>query len=172
MIKANSAKELEVFNKQLKNEIAERKHTEQALNDLHNDLVEASHKAGMAEVATDVLHNVGNVLNSVNVSANTLEEMFSTSRVSNLQKVTEMIKQNIGNIGHYFQEDPKGKHIPDYLIKLTNILLDEQDDARKRLQLLISNVDHIKEVINMQQSYARVSGVEIITKLRGTKPIC
>jgi hypothetical protein len=30
--------------------------------------VEVARKAGMAEVATGVLHNVGNVLNSINVS--------------------------------------------------------------------------------------------------------
>ena len=36
---------------------------------LDSELIAASRRAGMAEVATGVLHNVGNVLNSVNVSA-------------------------------------------------------------------------------------------------------
>ena len=50
-------------------DITERKQHEEELEKLNKQLVDTSRQAGMAEVATGVLHNVGNVLNSVNVSA-------------------------------------------------------------------------------------------------------
>ena len=43
-------------------------------------LRDASREAGMAEVATGVLHNVGNVLDSVNVSATLLQENITKSK--------------------------------------------------------------------------------------------
>jgi len=61
--------QLSKTNVDLKREIAERQRAEQEVDRVHKQLLTASHEAGMAEVATGVLHNVGNVLNSVNVSA-------------------------------------------------------------------------------------------------------
>ena len=55
-------------NQSLEHEIDERKRREQQIESLHKELMLTSRQAGMAEVATAVLHNVGNVLNSVNVS--------------------------------------------------------------------------------------------------------
>ncbi len=55
-------------------DISERKQAEVKLENLHRQLQEASRQAGMAEVATNVLHNIGNVLNSVNVSSALVSE--------------------------------------------------------------------------------------------------
>src|SRR5882762_2050948 len=66
----------------LESEIVERKRAEQELKELTTQLVEASRQAGMAEVATGVLHNVGNVLNSVNLSATLIREKLQQSRRS------------------------------------------------------------------------------------------
>jgi two-component system, NtrC family, sensor kinase len=46
----------------------------QELESIHKQLVEASRRGGMAEIATNVLHNVGNVLNSVNISTGLIVE--------------------------------------------------------------------------------------------------
>src|SRR5208283_3543694 len=54
------------------------------LSDAQQRLMSLSRQAGMAEVATGVLHNVGNVLNSVNVSANIVASKLRESRVGNL----------------------------------------------------------------------------------------
>jgi len=43
--------------------ITERKSAEAALEQMHKQLADASRKVGMAEIANNVLHNVGNVLN-------------------------------------------------------------------------------------------------------------
>lgn len=156
---------LMVANNQLEQEIGVRKKTEIDLKDTHDELMEASHKAGMAEVATDVLHNVGNVVNSVNILTSLITEKFAESKISNLRKVAEMVEEHLDDLGTFLTEDPKGKHIPSYFVKATRILSDDQEEITEKLQSLGQNVDHIKEIVSMQQSYARTSGVEVAVVL-------
>jgi len=146
-------------------DITERKRAEEELQKVHQELVEASHRAGMAEVATDVLHNVGNVLNSVNVSTTLMTEKVSQSKVSNLKKVADIIEEHADNLGTFLTEDPRGKHIPSYLTKVTKLLIDEQADITANLQSLVNNVEHIKQIVNVQQSYSKALGVEVSTSL-------
>jgi len=135
------------------------------LEETHRKLMEASRQAGMAEVATDVLHNVGNVLNSVNVAATLIQEKVSKSEVRNLQKVTEIIKDNSDNLGTFFTQDKRGMHIPAFLTEVSKALVEEQADTIDKLHSLAENIEHIKEIVKMQQSYAKVAGIEITTSL-------
>ncbi len=147
-------------------DISEKKKAEEALEKIHQELVESSRLAGMAEVAKDILHNAGNILNSVNVSTNWIIEKLLDSKVQNLKKVTDMIEDNIEDIGTFLTKDPQGKHIPVYLTKLAKLLIDEQTIITKKLGALAGNVEHIKEIIDMQHQYSNVSGVEVTAFLR------
>ena len=131
----------------------------------HRKLMDTSHQAGMAEVATDVLHNVGNVLNSINVAATLIREKVSSSEVSNLQKVAGIITEHADDIGTFLTEDQQGKHIPAFLVEVSKALVDEQADNIDKLRSLAENIEHIKEIVKMQQSYAKVSGVEVSASL-------
>ncbi len=122
-------------------------------------LVEVSRLAGMAEVATGVLHNVGNVLNSVNVSATVVVDRLRQSRITGLQKTVRLLEQHAGDLGRFFTEDPKGKLVPDYLGKLYWQLDNERNELIGELAGLTRNLDHIKEIVTMQQSYAKVDGL-------------
>jgi len=146
-------------------DITARKQAEKALEKAHLKLVESSHMAGKAEVAADVLHNVGNVLNSINVSATVIREKVTNSELANLEEVSSIINEHTDNLGNFFTKHPQGKHIPVYLTEVSKCLQDEKTDIISRLQVLTDNVQHIKEVISMQQSYARVAGVDIQTSL-------
>ncbi len=97
---------------QLCAEIEERKRIEAEMAKTHRELVEISRQAGMAEVATSVLHNVGNVLNSVNVSATLLFEKARGSSVTRLGKAIALLNDRIGDVGDYLANDPKGKSCP------------------------------------------------------------
>jgi signal transduction histidine kinase len=135
------------------------------LEETHSKLMDASRQAGMAEVATDVLHNVGNILNSINVAATLIREKVSNSEVAGLKKVTDIIKEHVADIGTFLTEDEQGRHIPAYLTEVSKALIDEQADTVEKLQYLAENVEHIKETVKTQQSYARVSGMEVSTSL-------
>jgi signal transduction histidine kinase len=121
-------------------------------------LVEASHKAGMAEVATGVLHNVGNVLNSVNVSTAILSGRVKESKAGNLSKVAAMLREHESGLGDFVTSDPQGRQIPAYLGRLAEHLAQEQSFFLNELALLEKNIEHINTIVAMQQDYAKVAG--------------
>ncbi len=139
-------------------DITERKRAEAELEKARQQLLEASRLAGMAEVATGVLHNVGNVLNSVNVSATLVSDRVRQSKVAGLHKAAALLQQQRGQLTAFLTADPKGKALPDYFIKLSEHLSVEQSELLRELQSLTQNIEHIKEIVAMQQSYAKVSG--------------
>jgi signal transduction histidine kinase len=122
-------------------------------------LIEFSREAGMAEIATGVLHNVGNVLNSVNVSTSLVAGKVRESRVDNLVALVHMLEQHNGNLTEFLANNPKGQRVLPYLAKLGGHLQSERDGLLKELDLLSSHVDHIKQIVATQQNYAKVSGL-------------
>ncbi|PYJ60919.1 MAG: ATPase [Verrucomicrobia bacterium] len=140
-------------------DVTERKRAEAELENVHKQLVDTSRQAGMAEVATGVLHNVGNVLNSVNVSTTLVSENLKRSKAGNLARVAAMFREHAADLGAFLTADPKGKQLPAYLGQLADHLTREQSALLKESNLLKKNIEHIKDIVAMQQSYAKVSGV-------------
>jgi PAS domain S-box-containing protein len=132
---------------------------EAELERTHKELVRASRLAGMAEVATSVLHNVGNVLNSINVSASLLLDNAKQSKVSSLGKAVALLNQHAGDVGAYLAEDAKGRQLPRYLNLLCEELTKEQQRSLAELESVRVNIEHVKEIVAMQQNYASVCGV-------------
>ncbi|MGP8033271.1 MAG: PAS domain S-box protein [Steroidobacteraceae bacterium] len=139
-------------------DITERRLAEEELERVHKQLLVASRQAGMAEVATNVLHNVGNVLNSVNVSASMVSERIKRSRCTGLGKVAALFRDHAADLAA-FVSGPQGKHLPAFLTELAGDLIAERDAAIAELTALRSNVEHIKEIVAMQQGYARLGGI-------------
>jgi PAS domain S-box-containing protein len=135
------------------------KQAEAELENAHRQLVEASRKAGMAEVATSVLHNVGNVLNSVNVSATVVLDTVTHSKIKAVGRLAGLIGQHKQNLPDFFASNPKGAQIPDYLDCLASELNQEQDKLIGEIQLTRKNIEHINDIVMMQQRYAKFSGV-------------
>jgi len=138
-------------------DITARKEAAAELQRLHGELVEASRAAGMAEVATGVLHNVGNVLNSVSVSAQVLQEQLGRSKFTSLQQGVSLMADNAPQLGAFLTEDPKGKLLPGFLVKVTQHVAGEHQRWHEELRQLQENIEHMKQVVAMQQDYARVS---------------
>ena len=133
--------------------------TQAELQEAHQALVLASRQAGMAEVASSVLHNVGNVLNSVNVSANLLDERLQASKASGLARVAAMLEEQGDQLGSFIASDERGKRLPTYLAQFSSQLLADREAALKELASLVKSVEHIKDIVRMQQSYATHGGV-------------
>ncbi len=144
---------------ELQTQIAAKEEALTELAEAQSSLVEASRTAGMAEVATGVLHNVGNVLNSVNVSCTLILDQLRESRVVKLARVTDMLEENQDDLLRFFTEDPRGRKIPEYLIALSSALSEEHQVMQQESEDLQGRIEHIKEIVTMQQSYGRVSGV-------------
>lgn len=140
-------------------EIVERKRVQADADEAHEQLVVAAREAGMAEVAIGVLHNVGNVLNSVNVSSSILVDRLRQLKSERLSKVVALLREHENDLATFLTTDPKGKQIVSYLDTLANHLATEQADATKELENLSKNIEHIKDIVAVQQNYATHVGL-------------
>jgi len=179
-----SANEAQVFahdisltNDELQNEISERikvecelkelsetldqrvKERTRKLEELNKVISEVSRSAGMAEIANGVLHNVGNVLNSVNVSASLIREKLHNSVTTNLSRLVEMLEYNQSRLGEFITSDEKGSQIPHFLKLLTERQIAHESDLITELDSLDKSINHIKNIVSKQQSYSGSFGV-------------
>jgi PAS domain S-box-containing protein len=140
-------------------DITPRKQMEAQVERVQKQLLDASRQAGMAEVATNVLHNVGNVLNSVNVSASLVADRIKTGKGPRLAEVAKLVEQHSADLPRFFGEDERGRKLPGYLRALAGQLTGERDRLLNEMANLRANIDHIREAVSMQQTYARRCGV-------------
>ncbi|MFM2347493.1 MAG: hypothetical protein RL654_2246 [Pseudomonadota bacterium] len=126
-------------------------------------LVASARAAGMAEIATNVLHNVGNVLNSVNVSASMICQQMRQSKLPGLTRTVELLGRNASDLGRFMAEDPKGRMLPDYLGKLAQVLEAEQCGVVDEMEQMGKSIEHLKDIIATQQSYAGSPGMVALT---------
>ncbi|MFI4886895.1 MAG: MHYT domain-containing protein [Steroidobacterales bacterium] len=125
---------------------------------LQVQLQQASRHAGMAEVATGVLHSVGNALNSLGVSALLLQSRLRESRVTNVDRAAKLIGEQGPRIGEFFASDPRGRELPGYLRQLGEHLVAEHRNHCDEAQAVVTHVEHIGKIIAAQQTYARHGG--------------
>ena len=140
-------------------DISARKESAEELERVHKQLMIASRQAGMAEVATNVLHNVGNILNSVNISASLVTERIKQSKAPGVSRLADLLREKGSAVGDFLANDERGKRIPEYLTSLGEQLLSDQKMALEELVSLRDNLEHIKDTVAMQQSYAKLCGV-------------
>ncbi len=122
-------------------------------------LADASRRAGMAEVATGVLHNVGNVLTSVNTSAHLIRERFSQLSIDRLESVVNLLNDHEEHLPSFFEEGAKGRQIPLYLEKLNEQMEAQREDGLVETSRLRANIDRIARIVSAQQKYAGAAGV-------------
>ncbi|HKQ35743.1 MAG TPA: ATP-binding protein [Nitrospiraceae bacterium] len=157
--------ELETTNTSLHVEVSERKKIQAEKEELYQKLVQASRQAGMADVASSVLHNVGNVLTSINVSTDTLLKTLKKPMVGDVCRIASMFHENQGNLQAFLTEDPKGKQIPSYLGMVAESLSGSHQTIQSEIDSLVKKVDHIKQVIMSQQDIAHAGNVREATSV-------
>lgn len=155
----NRTRQLTQSNEVLNVEIVERKRAEANLESLNKQIGEMSRQAGMAEVATSVLHNVGNVLNSVNVSTTLISEAVRGSQVSDLAKVSDIILEHSNDLGTYIAQDERGKHLPRFLSELSRKMAVDEEAILEEARNLEKNIEHIKDIVSVQQAQAGNLGI-------------
>jgi signal transduction histidine kinase len=140
-------------------DITAMKEAEEKLATVHQELVHTSRQAGMAEVATGVLHNVGNVLNSVNVSATVIVAGLRQSKDEAFAKVCSLLDEHAADLGTFFSQDPRGRLVPQFLKSFSRHAGEERQRLLQEIDSLQKNIDHIKDIVAMQQSYATMAGM-------------
>jgi C4-dicarboxylate-specific signal transduction histidine kinase len=155
-------KALHGANENLEQRVQERTHE---LRRTQSELVAAARQAGKAEIATNVLHNVGNVLNSVNVSAALVTANVRASKVQGLSRAVLLMSEHTNDLAAFVTTDPKGKLLPGYLSQLADVLVTEQRGLLEELMAMTKSVDHIKEIIAIQQAHAGASTVVELVRI-------
>jgi signal transduction histidine kinase len=145
--------------RELQDQVNAKEQARAQLAEAQQRLMELSRVSGMAEVATGVLHNVGNVLNSVNVGADLVESRIRELRVDQMVSAIEMLMQHRADLAEFLGADPAGRRVLPYLEKLGRHLQKERSGILEELRLSRDHVDHIKQIVATQQKYARVSGL-------------
>jgi signal transduction histidine kinase len=144
---------------ELREQIVARDSALAALADAQKRLIDLSRISGMAEVATGVLHNVGNVLNSVNVSATIVADHLRALRIGQIDELVSVLDAHKSGLSDFLTNDPRGQRVLPYLSKFSRHLEQERNLLGGEVASLVQNVGHIKEIVAMQQTYARSSGV-------------
>lgn len=140
-------------------DITERKRAEVKLKTAQEKLLETAREVGMAEVATGVLHNVGNVLNSVGVTAESIQKRVRNSKISYLSDVVGLFEEHASELGAFMTNEERGKKIPAFLANLSKELIEEQERCLEALEALTKHVQHVGDIIQLQQSHSKTKGL-------------
>jgi signal transduction histidine kinase len=147
--------QLEATNQRVEAEVARQTGR---LEQVSRELIATARRAGMADVATGVLHNVGNVLNSVNVSSALIADTLRKLKVAGLAKIAALLGEHEHDLGAFMTTDSRGRKLPGFLAQLAGHLTAEQEIGLKEVDHLQKNIEHIKKIVNMQQIYAASTG--------------
>ncbi|HEX8536864.1 MAG TPA: ATP-binding protein, partial [Cystobacter sp.] len=126
------------------------------LKDVHQQLMRTARQAGMAEIATNVLHNVGNVLNSVYTAAQLARERMSGMKLEHVGRVARMLQEHQGELTTFATQDERGRHLLPFLDKLGQNLLDEREAMLELLGDIGRYTEHIGDIVKVQQNHARM----------------
>ena len=135
-------------------DITSQKNAMARAEELGRELMAVSRQAGMAEISAGVLHNVGNVLNSIIVSAGELKEQLGGARVGNMVKATRLLDQHKDDLPAFLTSE-RGQVLPAYLIEAATNVASTIEATHGDLQRIVKGTEHIRAIITTQQSYAR-----------------
>ena len=142
----------------MSNNITEKKLAEEEVIRTNKKLIETAHLAGKAEIASNVLHDIGNILNSVYVSSSLIKDTIIKSRIEKLSSLSKLFKDNINNLNNFIVSE-QGKNILDYLFTLSDELMNEKGFLIQKTDKLIEHIEYIKEVLRLQYSVSRAGGL-------------
>jgi two-component system, sensor histidine kinase ChiS len=126
---------------------------------LQEELREKSHQSGMAGVAAGVVHNLGNVLNSINVSSSLIEDTVRSSHSGTVLNVAEILAEHADDL-YGFLSSERGAQIPALLKHVGEHLVEGQTQAASELAHLRKKLDHIQHIVSLHQNVASVIGVD------------
>lgn len=127
--------------------------------------IELARQTGMSEIAATVLHNIGNVLNSVNVSVNLFKTNLSESELDGLIDLKELVNKHQDQFSDFILHDERGKEIPGYINLLADYWISEKQKFSKEINALITHIQHIRDIIATQQSVSGLSRYQEIVSI-------
>lgn len=156
---AQRTAELEEAHQLVELQLAEKETAMANLKDAQNQLPDSSRAAGMAEIASGVLHNIGNVLNSVNVASGVAVSTASELDTNTLEKIADTLQQQQDTKGDKWVEYDGLNHLPKLLRTVHASAESSKTAIIKELESLAEHIKFIGDIVASQQAYARASGL-------------
>jgi signal transduction histidine kinase/DNA-binding LacI/PurR family transcriptional regulator len=122
----------------------------------YKKLAEQAHREGMADISTEILHNMGNILNSINVSVGLMKDILNSSSLDDLTRANSLLRSHVNNIGNFIQNHPKSSKLWKFYRKIGESYRDLKNYLLYHLNRLDIKVSSINEIITAQQNYAGV----------------
>ncbi|HEY1789896.1 MAG TPA: hypothetical protein VGJ73_17250 [Verrucomicrobiae bacterium] len=139
---------------QLQAEMDERKRMESEAQSVRWELSAVSRQAEMAQIASKVLQSVGDMLKSVNCSADMVSDQVKQSKIANVVRMGVLIREHGANLGEFMTQDPRGQKLPVYIAQLAEHLSLEQTGLMTQLE---SIKDNLQRITLMQQDYCNLA---------------
>ncbi len=131
-----------------------------ALEKSQKELLKTAHLTGMAEVAMGMIHNVSNILNSLNVSASIMAGKIQESELNSLEECQKLLEKNKNNIVAFLTKDPKGSILPQYISELIETLKTDFEMILNEINGFRKNVQVINDIIMTHQSLTSIPEFE------------
>ncbi|WP_224246196.1 ATP-binding protein [Hyalangium gracile] len=128
----------------------------QELTDVHRQLVETARQVGRAEIATNVLHNVGNVLNSVLTSTMVAQERLAAMKIENVERTVDLMEEHRAELSAFVTQDPRGRNALPFLRKTGQHLQAQRQELQTLLGDVSRHTEHIGAIVKLQQDYAKL----------------
>jgi len=125
------------------------------LEEARGQVIETARAAGMSEIAMGILHNVGNVLNSVNISTSMLSERVAGMCVDDLSQLADVLRQKSDDLARFVTEDPQGKNMQPFLSALVRQLGEDRKLIAREVEALSAGIEHVCELVKSQQGLTR-----------------
>jgi signal transduction histidine kinase len=154
--------ELNQVNRTLEQQVAEHA---QELETAQKELIDLANQANKAQIATDVLHNVGNILSSLNTAVGLFRERIRNSCTTGISKMAALMSKHRDDLGEFIARDPRGKKLPEYVERLAEQTDKERALYEQSVADLSKHIEHINAIISLQQSHARTAGLVQQTSL-------
>jgi len=126
---------------------------------LNKNLVNSARQAGMAEIAINVLHSVGNVLNSLNISSDILYKKIRNIDIAQLEKLANFLKNDQSEEIQLFVKSEKGAKILEFLELSGQKLNNDKVELFNEVRDLKKYVFEVMKIIEAQQSNSKPTTV-------------
>ncbi len=136
-------------------DFTEYEHAREKLRVQQQHMANMAHRAGMAEVASNIMHNIGNVLNSIHISSEHISSILKNSKIKELAQINQLLKANKEGLAGFLSNDSKGKLIPEYLNQVAVTLGKNHGELKKESERLVEKINLIGESIELQQGPAK-----------------
>lgn len=128
------------------------------LDEQSHELARLSRLAGMAENATNVLHDVGNTLNVVKTAAECLARDRAGHPAADLGKLVAMLSPHAHALPEFLAADSRGERVFAFLDALASSSTAHAAAMTGDVSRLTAGVEHIEVIVRRQQDIAATIG--------------